>query len=77
MKKKDVLTTTDVAKICRVSTRVVAKWNDCGLLKGFTLPNSTHRRFTYNDVETFMDENNMPKQWYNEAVAEKTLLTSK
>lgn len=38
------LTTAQAAKVTGVSARTVAKWYDEGLVKGFKIPGSTHRR---------------------------------
>jgi len=57
---KDVLTTGDVAKLCRVTIRTVIKWYDQGRLEGYRLPGSRDRRFTRKAVERFMRENDMP-----------------
>ena len=68
MKRRNVFTTSEVANICQVSTRVVTKWFDNGMLKGFRLPGSKHRRFTYEDINTFMSDEEMPVQWLEEAI---------
>ncbi len=68
MKRRNVFTTSEVANICQVSTRVVTKWFDNGILKGFRLPGSKHRRFTYENINTFMTEEEMPVQWLEEAI---------
>lgn len=70
MKKKDSFTTSEVAKICRVSTRIVTKWSDTGRLKGYKLPDSKHRRFTFEQIKSFMEECEFPMEWLKEASAE-------
>ena len=72
MNNIDVFTTSDVAKICRVSTRIVTKWFDGGDLIGYRLPGSKHRRFTYYQIREFMDTNAMPVGWLDAAVVAKT-----
>lgn len=72
MKNNDVYTTSDVAKICRVSTRIVTKWFDADILKGYRLPSSKHRRFTYDNIRNFMAKQDMPLQWLDEAADERT-----
>lgn len=57
---KDVLTTGDVARLCRVTIRTVIKWYDEGRLEGYRLPGSRDRRFTLRSVERFLRENDMP-----------------
>lgn len=57
---KDVLTTGDVARLCRVTIRTVIKWFESGRLEGYRLPGSRDRRFTRRAVERFMRENDMP-----------------
>ena len=57
---KSILTTGEVAKICRVSSKTVQKWVDSGLLAGYRLPSSNDRRILRNELVRFMKENNMP-----------------
>jgi len=57
---KNILTTGEVAKICRVSSKTVQKWVDNGLLAGFRLPGGKDRRILRNELVRFMKENNMP-----------------
>jgi hypothetical protein len=64
---KDVFTTSDVAKICRVSTRIVTKWFDDDILSGYRLPGSKHRRFTYDQIRSFMAKQDMPLEWLDQA----------
>lgn len=75
-KTKDVLTTSDVAKICRVSTRIVTRWFDKKLLKGYLLPGSTHRRFITKEVESFMVAQGMPAEWLVEKTNPATTIDS-
>lgn len=58
---KKVLTTGQVAKLCGVATQTVCKWISLGLLKGYLLPGSTHRRIPAEEVERFMRENGIPR----------------
>jgi len=71
MKDNDVFTTSDVASICRVSTRIVTKWFDSDILDGYRLPGSKHRRFTYDQVRSFMAKQEMPLTWLDDAVEER------
>ena len=56
---RTVLTTGQVAKICEVGSRTVAKWFDSGELKGFRIPMSTDRRINCDDLERFLKEREM------------------
>jgi excisionase family DNA binding protein len=60
MRKKDVLTTGEVARICRVSPRTVAKWIDAGLLKGYRVPGSKDRRIPREILIRFLKDHGMP-----------------
>ena len=57
---KSILTTGEVAKICRVSSKTVQKWVDSGLLVGFRLPGGKDRRILRNELIRFMKDNSMP-----------------
>ena len=67
-KSSDVFTTSEVASICRVSTRIVTKWYANQILTGYTLPGSKHRRFTESDIRTFMVQQKLPIDWLDQAV---------
>lgn len=58
-KTQDIFTTGNVAEICQVTNRTVAKWFDRGLLKGFTIPGSKHRKIPRKALITFLRENKM------------------
>jgi excisionase family DNA binding protein len=58
--EKDVLTTGDVARLCRVTIRTVIRWYDDGRLEGYRLPGSGGRRFTRDSVVRFLQQNEMP-----------------
>lgn len=60
MKTSDVLTTGQIAVICRVAPRTVSKWIDRGALRGWKIPNSNDRRVQRSDLLSFMNENNIP-----------------
>lgn len=51
---KDVLTTGEVATICKVAARTVSKWIDSGRLDGYRIPGSRDRRVTRDALETFI-----------------------
>jgi len=57
---KDVLTTGEVARICKVAPRTVTKWFDSGQLRGYRIPGSKDRRIPANQLLRFMRQNNMP-----------------
>ena len=57
---KKILTTGDVAKICRVAPRTVSKWYDAGRLKGYRLPGSLDRRIPRDEVIRFLKEHGIP-----------------
>ena len=59
-KKKDVLTTGEVAKICNVAPRTVTKWFDSGQLRGYRIPGSRDRRIPTSELIRFMKAHNMP-----------------
>ena len=60
MKKKDVLTTGDVARICNVAPRTVSKWFDTGKLRGYRIPGSRDRRIPADQLIKFMRAHGMP-----------------
>jgi excisionase family DNA binding protein len=60
MRKKDVLTTGQVAQICSVAPRTVTKWFDSGQLGGYRIPGSKDRRIPLNELIRFMKEHNIP-----------------
>ena len=51
-RNKDVLTTGEVARICKVAPRTVTKWFDAGQLRGYRIP--------VTQLIRFMRQNNMP-----------------
>jgi excisionase family DNA binding protein len=59
-KRKDVLTTGQVAQICNVAPRTVTKWFDSGQLKGYRIPGSRDRRIPTNELVRFMKAHDMP-----------------
>lgn len=59
-KKKDVLTTGQVAQICHVAPRTVTKWFDSGQLKGYRIPGSRDRRIPISELIRFMKVHSMP-----------------
>ncbi len=67
-KEKSILTTGDVARICNITRRIVTKWFDNGLLKGYKIPGRQDRRIFPKDLIEFLREHKMP---YEEAVLEE------
>lgn len=59
---KRIFTTTEVAEILQVSNRKVTQWIDSGRLKGFRLPDSTHRRVLKEQLEEFIRDNHLPME---------------
>ena len=62
----DVLTTGQIATICRISQQTVIRVTTNGTLKCFRVPGSTHRRFMVHDVRRFMTANEIPVQWLDD-----------
>ena len=54
-------TTGQVANICGVAPRTVAKWIDSGSLKGYRIPGSQDRRVMRDELIQFMRKHNMPE----------------
>jgi len=59
-RSKDVLTTGEVARICKVAPRTVTKWFDSGQLHGYRIPGSKDRRIPVSQLMRFMRQNSMP-----------------
>src|SRR5512134_3842153 len=59
-KKKTVLTTGQVARICNVAPRTVSKWFDTGQLRGYRIPGSKDRRIPLQQLVRFMKAHGMP-----------------
>ena len=62
MKRKEVLTTGEVAKICHVAPRTVSKWFDSGKLHGYRIPGSRDRRIPLAQLVQFMRAHGMPME---------------
>ena len=73
-KRRDVFTTGEVAKICRVSTRTVTKWFDSGCLKGYRIPGRQERRVFAEDLIRFLKERGIPSRELKDYVRYKVLL---
>lgn len=59
-KMKDVFSTGEAAKVCRVSQQTIIRCFDSGRLKGFYVPGSRFRRIPRESLVRFMKENNIP-----------------
>ena len=59
-KRKDVLTTGQVARICNVAPRTVSKWFDSGQLRGYRIPGSKDRRIPLSQLVRFMRAHGIP-----------------
>ncbi len=59
-KHKDIFTTGEAAKFCRVSQQTIIRNFDEGRLKGFKVPGSKFRRIPKESLIKFMMENNIP-----------------
>jgi excisionase family DNA binding protein len=57
---KEILTTGQVADICKVAPRTVTKWFDSGRLKGYKIPGSRDRRIPLLELMKFMKEYGIP-----------------
>jgi len=60
MRRKDVLTTGQVAQLCKVAPRTVTKWFDSGQLRGYRIPGSKDRRIPLSELIRFMKEHDIP-----------------
>lgn len=56
----DILTTGEVARICKVAPRTVSKWFDTGQLRGYRIPGSKDRRIPRQQLIRFMKAHGMP-----------------
>ena len=63
MKKSEppkTYTTGDAAEICMCSQQSIIKCIDNGIIKGYRLPDSTHRRILASELYDHMVKNNIP-----------------
>jgi len=63
---KDLLTTGQVAKICRMSQQTVIRWIDKGIINGLVIPGSKARRIVRDDLEAFMGKHGFPLSWLDD-----------
>jgi excisionase family DNA binding protein len=57
---KDVYTTGEAAKICKVSQQTIIRCFDSGQLRGFRVPGSRFRRIPRAELYQFMKDNQIP-----------------
>jgi len=57
---KDLFTTGEAAKICKVSQQTIIRCFDAGRVEGFRVPGSRFRRIPRQSLIKFMKENNIP-----------------
>jgi len=57
---KELFTTGEAAKICKVSQQTIIRCFDAGRLEGFRIPGSRFRRIPRQSLIKFMKENNIP-----------------
>lgn len=57
---KSVLTTGEVARICKVAPRTVSKWFDSGQLTGYRIPGGKDRRIPIDQLVRFMHAHGIP-----------------
>jgi len=57
---KEVYSTGEAAKVCKVSQQTIIRCFDAGKLKGFYVPGSRFRRIPREALVKFMKENNIP-----------------
>lgn len=55
-----VFTTTQAARLLSVSPRLLTKWIDRGMLAGYRVPGTAHRRVTREALVAFCDEHGIP-----------------
>lgn len=62
---RDVFTTGQVAKICKLSQQTIIRCFDEGQIAGFRIPESNHRRISKSQLIDFMEEFGLmlPDQW--------------
>ena len=76
MRRKDVFTTGEVAKICRVGVSTVLKWFNSGRLKGYRMPGSQDRRIPIENLIRFMKEHGIPLRGLEDYLRYKVLLVA-
>ncbi len=59
-RNKDLFTTGEAARICKVSQQTIIRCFDAGKLQGFKVPGSKFRRIPRESLLKFMKENDIP-----------------
>lgn len=57
---RQVFTTEEVSRICKVARRTVANWFDSGRLRGYRMPGSQERRIPREHLIRFLKEHGVP-----------------
>jgi len=73
--QKEVLTTGEVARICRVAPRTVSKWVDSGKLRGYRIPGSRDRRIPLPQLIAFMRAHDIPLDGLDQGVCRIIVLS--
>lgn len=74
--QKEVLTTGEVARICRVAPRTVSKWVDSGKLRGYRIPGSRDRRIPLGQLIAFMRAHDIPLDGLDQGVCRIIVLST-
>ena len=74
--QKEVLTTGEVARICRVAPRTVSKWVDTGKLRGYRIPGSRDRRIPMPQLIAFMRAHDIPLDGLDQGVCRIIVLSA-
>lgn len=69
---KNIFTTDEVAKICKVAPRTVSKWFDSGRLRGYRIPGSQDRRIPREYLIRFLKEHGFSTNELDEPENEST-----
>src|SRR5437879_2845530 len=70
---KTVFTTSEAARICKVSQQTIIRCFDNGQLMGFRVPGSRFRRIPREALRTFMVENGIPTDEIDALAAKESL----
>jgi hypothetical protein len=71
---KEIFTTGDIARICAVSSRTVAKWFNAGVLEGYRIPMSRDRRVPRESLLRFMREHGISTDRFGDALSRDVLV---
>ena len=74
LSSKTVLTTGEVATICKVAARTVSKWIDSGRLDGYRIPGSRDRRVTRDALQNFIRTNGLPDGGLSRGSSQRVLV---